>query len=84
VLPKPARTQRKALFLGSSFVLFGGIIYRLNVYIIGFTPAVGPWSYFPSLAEIFVTVGIFALEVLLYLIFVKTLPVMHAVGAKHG
>jgi len=84
VLPKPARTRRKALFLGSSFVLFGGIIYRLNVYIVGFTPAVGPWSYFPSLAEIFVTVGIFALEVLLYLVFVKTLPVMHAVDAKHG
>ncbi|WP_109120439.1 Ni/Fe-hydrogenase cytochrome b subunit [Azospirillum sp. TSO22-1] len=84
VLPKKARTERKALFLGSSLVLFGGIIYRLNVYIVGFIPAVGPWSYFPSLAEIFVTVGIFALEVLLYLIFVKTLPVMHAVGAKHG
>jgi Ni/Fe-hydrogenase subunit HybB-like protein len=84
VLPKANRTRRKALFLGSSFVLFGGIIYRLNVYLVGFTPAVGPWSYFPSLGEIFVTVGIFALEVLLYLIFVKTLPVMHAADAKHG
>lgn len=84
VLPKDNRTRRKTLFLGSSSVLFGGIIYRLNVYLVGFTPAVGPWSYFPSLGEIFVTVGIFALEVLLYLVFVKTLPVMHAADAKHG
>ena len=84
VLPKANRTRRKTLFLGSSLVLFGGIIYRLNVYLVGFEQAVGPWHYFPSLGEIFVTVGIFALEVLLYLIFVKTLPVMHAADAKHG
>ncbi len=34
-------------------------------------------SYFPSVPELMVTVGVIALEVLLYMLFVKTLPVLH-------
>lgn len=87
LLPKANRGRTRALFVASSLLLAGGILYRLNVYLVGFTPAVGPWHYFPSVKEIMVTVGIFALEVALYLVFVKTLPVMHATNAvqpKHG
>lgn len=87
LLPPANRGRLKALFVGSSLLLAGGILYRLNVYLIGFTPAGGPWHYFPSVQEIMVTVGVFALEVALYLVFVKTLPVMHAAHpapAKRG
>lgn len=84
LVPPANRTRTRALFVSSSMLLAAGILYRLNVYLIGFTPAVGPWHYFPSVTEIMVTVGIFALEVGLYLVFVKKLPVMHAVEPKHG
>lgn len=84
ILPVASRRRGKALFVSSSLFLAGGIVYRLNVYIVGLIPAVGPWSYFPSLSEILITVGIFSLEVVLYLVFVKKLPVMHAVSTKHG
>lgn len=81
------RGRSRALFISSSMLLLAGIFYRLNVYLIGYTPTIGPWSYFPSTKELLITIGIFALEVALYLIFVKKLPVMHAtpaIQAKHG
>ncbi|MBK3775730.1 Ni/Fe-hydrogenase cytochrome b subunit [Azospirillum brasilense] len=84
LIPKANRNRSRALFLAASLLLAAGILYRLNVYLIGFTPAVGPWHYFPSVKEIMVTVGVFALEIALYLLFVKKLPVMHAVHPEHG
>ena len=84
LIPKANRNRSRALFLSASLLLVAGILYRLNVYLIGFTPAVGPWHYFPSVKEIMVTVGVFALEIALYLVFVKKLPVMHAVHPEHG
>jgi Polysulphide reductase len=84
LIPKANRNRSRALFLAASLLLAAGILYRLNVYLIGFTPAVGPWHYFPSVKEIMITVGVFALEIALYLLFVKKLPVMHAVHPEHG
>ena len=84
LIPKANRNRSRALFLSASLLLVAGILYRLNVYLIGFTPTVGPWHYFPSVKEIMVTVGVFALEIALYLLFVKKLPVMHAVHPEHG
>jgi Ni/Fe-hydrogenase subunit HybB-like protein len=84
LIPQANRSLSRALFISSSLMLLAGIFYRLNVYLIGYTPAIGPWSYFPAFKEIMITVGIFALEIALYLIFVKTLPVMHASHAHQA
>ncbi len=87
LIPKANRSRSRTLFIAASMLLVAGILYRLNVYLIGFTPSVGPWHYFPSVKEIMVTVGIFALEIALYLVFVKKLPVLHAehpVGVPHA
>jgi Ni/Fe-hydrogenase subunit HybB-like protein len=84
LIPQANRSLSRALFISSSLMLLAGIFYRLNVYLIGYTPAIGPWSYFPAFKEIMITVGIFALEIVLYLIFVKTLPVMHASHAHQA
>lgn len=80
LMPKSNRTSPRAIFLGGSAMLLNGVLYRLNCYLIGYDPGNG-WTYFPSAGEILVTVGIFAFEVLLYVILVKNLPVLHAV---HG
>jgi Ni/Fe-hydrogenase subunit HybB-like protein len=74
------RTNRRMIFILSVCLLAAGAIYRLNTYLIGYHP--GPdWNYFPSIMEILITIGMFSLEVVLYLIFVKHLPVLHHVEA---
>ncbi len=76
LMPKANRTSPRLIFLGAAAMLFNGALYRLNAYLIGYDPGDG-WSYFPSLGEILVTLGIFALEIMLYLMVVKLLPVLH-------
>jgi len=75
---KANRTHPRMIFLSAISFLLAGSVYRLNIYIVGYHPtAGGSWSYFPSVTEILLTLGIFSLEVMLYLIFVKRLPVLH-------
>ena len=83
LLAKPAnRNHPRLIFLSAVSLLLAGSIYRINTYIVGYHPfAGGTWHYFPSVGEIMVTVGIFSLEVMLYLIVVKTLPVLHRAEA---
>jgi Polysulphide reductase len=78
LLPLKNRASPREIFLGSTYILLNGVFYRLNAYLIGYDPGDG-WQYFPSMGEVLVTLGVFALHVVLYLIFVKHLPVLHAV-----
>ena len=71
------RASKRATFCGAVALLLAGSLYRLDAYLIAYNP-VGNWTYFPSVPEIMVTIGIFAFEILLYLMFVKTLPVLAA------
>lgn len=75
------RASPRASFLGAVTVLAGGALYRLDAYLVGHQP-ISNWNYFPSLPELMVTIGIVALEVLLYLIFIKTLPVLRGDAAN--
>lgn len=79
LLAKPAnRNSPRLIFLSAVSLLLAGSVYRINTYLVGYHPvAGGTWHYFPSVGEIMVTVGIFSLEVMLYLLVVKTLPVFH-------
>ena len=77
-LPKALRSNPRYVFLGASAMVLNGALYRLNCYLIGYQPGNG-WNYFPSVGEILVTMGVFALHLILYLVFVKHLPVLHAV-----
>ncbi len=72
-----ARASQRLLFIGSILLLVAGSLYRLDAYLIAYTP-VQNYTYFPSVPELMVTIGIVALEILLYMLFVKTLPVLHA------
>jgi Ni/Fe-hydrogenase subunit HybB-like protein len=76
MLARPAyRTNPRMIFIAAVVLLVAGSIYRINAYLIGYHPAAG-WNYFPSVTEILVTVGMFSIEILLYLLFVKQLPVL--------
>jgi Ni/Fe-hydrogenase subunit HybB-like protein len=76
VLSASKRAQPHMLFLAAVSLLLGGAVYRFNAYLIGFDPGPGI-QYFPSLPEVMITLGIIALEIVAYLLFVKRLPVMH-------
>jgi Ni/Fe-hydrogenase subunit HybB-like protein len=77
MLARPAnRTNPRMMFIAAAVLLVAGSIYRINAYLIGYHPAGGGWNYFPSVTEILVTVGMFSIEILLYLLFVKQLPVL--------
>ena len=70
-----ARRNPARLFLAGIAVMLGGILLRLNGFLIAFDTGPG-WSYFPSLPELLVTVGIFAAEVLGYIIITRRFPVL--------
>jgi Ni/Fe-hydrogenase subunit HybB-like protein len=72
------RDNARMLLVGAVCMLFGGALYRFNGFIIGFDPGEG-YTYFPSAPEIMVTLGIVAIEIMIYLWFVKRLPVLHRV-----
>jgi len=69
------RRSPRWLFVSAALIVTGGVLYRFNVYLIGFNPGEG-WMYFPSLAEIMISVGIVAFEILGYLVLVKLVPVL--------
>jgi Ni/Fe-hydrogenase subunit HybB-like protein len=72
---KSMRRSPRWLFVSAALTVLGGGLYRFNVYLIGFNPGDG-WIYFPSLAEVLISVGIVALELLGYQVLVKLVPVL--------
>jgi len=69
------RRSPRWLFITAAMMVLGGGLYRFNVYLIGFDPGQG-WHYFPSFAELMITVGVIALELLGYQVLVKIFPVL--------
>jgi Ni/Fe-hydrogenase subunit HybB-like protein len=72
---KHNRRSPRWLFVSAALIVLGGALYRFNVYLIGFNPGKG-WIYFPSLAEVMISVGIVAIELLGYQVLVKMVPVL--------
>jgi Ni/Fe-hydrogenase subunit HybB-like protein len=72
---KQGRNNLGKLFLAAILLLFYGGIYRFDVYLVAFQP--GPqWSYFPSVIEILVTVGLVAGEIAAYIALIKIFPIL--------
>ena len=73
------RRNPAKLFLAGVLLMLGGSLMRLNGYLIGYETNVdgaGGFTYFPTLAEILVTAGMFAVEVLGYIIITRRFPVL--------
>lgn len=73
-----AETNRRnpaRLFLAGVLLMLGGALMRLNGYLIGYETGDG-FSYFPTLTEVLVTVGVFAINVLGYIIITRRFPVL--------
>lgn len=70
------RSSKKALWTGACAMLLAGALYRLDAFLVAYQTGAG-WSYFPSVSELMVTLGIIAFEVLLYIVFVRNFPVFY-------
>jgi Ni/Fe-hydrogenase subunit HybB-like protein len=77
---KPARRHPGKLFVGAVLLMVGGMVHRINAYLVGYMTGEG-WSYFPSLPELTVTVGLIAAEILAYIVIVRRFPVLPAEAA---
>ncbi len=77
-----AETNRRnpaRLFLAGVLLMLGGALLRLNGFLIGYETNIdgaGGFTYFPTLAETLVTAGMFAIEVLGYIIITRRFPVL--------
>ncbi|HZV55857.1 MAG TPA: Ni/Fe-hydrogenase cytochrome b subunit [Rhodocyclaceae bacterium] len=69
------RRNPARLFVAGILLMLGGSLLRLNGFLIGYDTGPG-FSYFPSLSEILVTAGMFATEVLLYIVVTRRFPVL--------
>ena len=72
------RASQRRRFLAAVSLLTGGSLYRIDAYLMAVNPGNG-WTYFPSAPELMITVGVVCLEIMLYLLFIKTLPVLPGV-----
>ena len=83
------RQRGSKLLIAAVSMLFAGALYRFNAFLIGWTPNAGDsFVYFPSTEELLVSIGVIAMEILGYLIFVKIFPVLpadhaHQVSSQH-
>ncbi len=72
-----ARRDPSRLFLAGIAIMLGGILLRLNGFLIGYGHHTGSgWTYFPSFTEVMVTTGMFSIEVLGYIIITRRFPVL--------
>jgi Ni/Fe-hydrogenase subunit HybB-like protein len=69
------KSSARSIFTGASLMIAGGLLYRINTYIIGYESAPGV-TYFPSAPEIMISVGMFALQFLIFITLVKIFPVI--------
>jgi len=73
--PAAGRRDLGRLVGAAIVMMFAGGLYRFDTYLVAFAPG-EHWSYFPSVAEMTITVGLVAFEVLAYIVIVKTFPIL--------
>lgn len=60
---------------GAIVVGVAGALYRFDTYLVAFNPGPG-WHYFPSLTELFISIGLISIEVAAYIAIVKKFPIL--------
>ncbi|MBC2704433.1 NrfD/PsrC family molybdoenzyme membrane anchor subunit [Desulfobacula sp.] len=70
------RESRKGIFTAAALIVFGVILNRVNVFIVGYKPPLTENGYFPAPGEIFVTLGLIATLMFVYRVAVTYLPVL--------
>jgi Ni/Fe-hydrogenase subunit HybB-like protein len=72
------RGSAGGLFAGSTLVILGVALNRINVFLVAYRPPYAHRAYVPSVYEVLLTAGLIAALVLAYRLFVMTFPVVSA------
>jgi Ni/Fe-hydrogenase subunit HybB-like protein len=79
-LRQGVRASASGQLQAALLALFGASAYRIDAFLTGFNPG-DNWVYFPSLAEILVTLGLVATETMVYVWLVRRYPILAGVTA---
>jgi Ni/Fe-hydrogenase subunit HybB-like protein len=71
------RRSPRNLFRAAMLMMLAGGLYRFDTYLVAFRPG-SNWSYFPSVPEQLITIGLVATEVLAFVYLVKRFPILSA------
>jgi Ni/Fe-hydrogenase subunit HybB-like protein len=83
LLSESQRRDLGNLFRAAMVLLLAGALYRVDTFLVAFNP--GPhWSYFPSVGEILITVGLVAIEVVGYILIVRYFPILSGQPSRSG
>lgn len=80
LLSTKVRNDMGRLFQAAVLMIFAGSLYRFSVFWFAFTPGPG-WAYVPAIPEILITIGLIAIEILVYVILVNQFPAIAGVHA---
>jgi len=75
-----SRRDLGALVRAAMVMMFAGALYRFDTYLVAFMPG-AHWSYFPSVPELVITLGLVSFEVLAYILIVRTFPILERQAA---
>ncbi len=70
------RQSVTGLFVGATLVVLGVVLNRVDVFLIAYKPLYATKTYFPSIFEFAVTIGLICLLVLIYRAIVMIFPVI--------
>ncbi len=70
------RKNSRQLFIAAVCMLSAGSLYRIDTMLVAFNPG-DHYSYFPSIPEMLITIGLIAFEILAYIILTRYFPVLH-------
>ncbi len=76
LLGKRSKNSAALLFVAAVSMLLAGSLYRIDTMLIAFNPG-DEYSYFPSIPEMMITIGIISFEILAYIVLSRYLPVLH-------
>lgn len=87
--PSKFRNQEKLMVIGASSAIGAIVVSKLSVLLHGFSAPNFPWkgftSYMPTIAEWGITIGAFAVMILIYMTFVKWFPLFpHAEDSEES
>jgi len=75
LLRESSRQRLGTLFRAAMLFMLAGSLYRFDTYLVAFRPG-AHWSYFPSVGEILITLGLVAGEILAFIVLVKRFPIL--------
>jgi Ni/Fe-hydrogenase subunit HybB-like protein len=73
--PSARRRDPGNLFRAAMLMMLAGTVYRFNTYLLAYRPF-DDVHYFPSVAELMITVGLVSLEIIAYSVIVKIFPII--------